>query len=156
MAQRLNVMYNRKPCYDIVFAQDFAGLKEELDEMGLAERRICIVTDSNVDALYGEEVLGIVSECCKKAVKFVFPAGEENKTLYTVRDIFKFLIEEKFDRKDMLIALGGGVVGDITGFAAAAYLRGISFIQVPTTLLAQCDSSIGGKTGVTSTATRIW
>ena len=76
---------------------------------------------------------------------FVFPAGEVNKTLNTVRDLYEHLILEKFDRKDMLVALGGGVVGDLTGFAAATYLRGIGFIQIPTTLLSQVDSSIGGK-----------
>ena len=79
---------------------------------------------------------------------YEFPAGEKSKTLDTVKSIYTFLIEEKFDRKDLLIALGGGVVGDITGYAAATYLRGIDFVQIPTTLLAQSDSSIGGKTGV--------
>ena len=77
-----------------------------------------------------------------------FAAGEENKNLNTVQDLYEFLIENHFDRKDMLAALGGGVVGDLTGFTAATYLRGISFIQIPTSLLAQVDSSIGGKTGV--------
>ena len=77
-----------------------------------------------------------------------FPAGEANKTLDTVKQIYRTLIEESFDRKDLLIALGGGVVGDITGYAAATYLRGIDFIQIPTTLIAQSDSSIGVLTGV--------
>ncbi len=148
MAQRLNVSYNRKPCYYIVFSTGWNELKEELQELGLTERKICVCTDSNVDALYGEAVLKLVSDCCKKAVKFVFPAGEEHKNLDTVKDAYRFLIEEHFDRKDVLIALGGGVTGDLTGYVAATYLRGIDFIQVPTTLLAQADSSIGGKTGV--------
>jgi 3-dehydroquinate synthase len=78
----------------------------------------------------------------------VFENGEENKNLDTVKKLYQFLIEEKFDRKDMLLALGGGVTGDLTGFAAATFLRGIDYIQIPTTLLAQADSSIGGKTGV--------
>ncbi len=148
MAQRLPVLYEKKPCYDIVFSQSFEGLWEELEELGAAGKRLCIVTDSNVDKLYGEEILSCISEKCRKAVKYVFPAGEENKTLDTVRKVYQFLIEEGFDRKDMLLALGGGVVGDLTGFTAATYLRGIDFIQIPTTLLAQADSSIGGKTGV--------
>ena len=75
-------------------------------------------------------------------------AGEENKTLDTVQGVYEHLIREQFDRKDYLIALGGGVVGDLCGFTAATYLRGIGFIQIPTTLLSQVDSSIGGKTGV--------
>lgn len=74
----------------------------------------------------------------------------------TVKDIYRFLIEEKFDRKDLLLALGGGVTGDITGYTAATYLRGIDFIQIPTTLLAQADSSIGGKTGVDFEGYKIW
>lgn len=148
MAQRLPVLYNKKPCYDIVFSKSFEELKEELADLEVSEKRLCIVTDSNVDPLYGEQLRGLLEQQCKKAVKFVFPAGEESKTLDTVKDLYKFLIEEGFDRKDMLIALGGGVVGDLTGFGAATYLRGIDFIQIPTTLLAQADSSIGGKTGV--------
>ena len=128
--------------------QSFQGLWSELEALGAGERKLCIVTDSTVDSLYGEEVLKLLSEHCVKAVKYVFPAGEASKTLDTVRGVYTYLIEEKFDRKDMLVALGGGVVGDLTGFAAATYLRGIDFVQIPTTLLSQADSSIGGKTGV--------
>jgi 3-dehydroquinate synthase len=148
MAQRLPVLYQKKPCYDIVFEKSFDGLWEEMEELGAAQKRLCIVTDSNVDKLYGGEVLKLFSDKCRKAVKFVIPAGEANKNLDTVKNVYRFLIEEKFDRKDMLVALGGGVVGDLTGFTAATYLRGIDFVQIPTTLLAQADSSIGGKTGV--------
>lgn len=131
-----------------MFSQSFGELWQELAALGCETKRLCIVTDSRVDEHYGEEVLGLLQGNCARAVKYVFPNGEENKNLDTVRDIYKFLIKEGFDRKDMLIALGGGVVGDTTGFTAATYLRGIDFIQVPTTLLAQADSSIGGKTGV--------
>lgn len=148
MSQRINVLFNKKPCYDIVYEHSFDGLGEELTALGFAEHRIAIITDSHVDSLYGEEVLQIVQNLCVKAVKYVFPEGEENKTLDTVRDVYRFLIEEGFDRKDLLIALGGGVVGDLTGYTAATYLRGIDFVQIPTTLLSQVDSSIGGKTGV--------
>lgn len=148
MAQRLNVTYQKKPCYDIVFSKGWKDLEEELSEMDLKERKICIVTDSNVDPIYGKDVQELVAKCCKKAVKFVFPAGESQKNLDTVKDAYVFLIQNGFDRKDLLLALGGGVVGDLTGYVAATFLRGIDFIQVPTTLLAQADSSIGGKTGV--------
>ena len=148
MAQRLSVLYNKKPCYDIVFQQSFDGLWEELAELGAADKRLCIVTDSTVDGLYAAQILKFLEGKCRKAVKYVFPAGEEHKNLDTVRDVYRFLIEEGFDRKDMLLALGGGVCGDLTGFVAATYLRGIDFVQIPTTLLAQVDSSIGGKTGV--------
>ncbi len=148
MAQRLPVLYNKKPCYDIVITRNFDELGDELTALETANKKLCIVTDSNVDRLYGEEVLKALEGKCVRAVKYVFPAGEEHKNLDTVKNIYTFLIEEGFERKDMLIALGGGVVGDTTGFVAATYLRGIDFIQIPTTLLAQCDSSIGGKTGV--------
>ncbi len=148
MSERLPILYNKKPCYDIVFTQSFDALWEELERLGCGSRRLCIVTDSKVNELYGEEVRSLLEGKCRKAVKYVFPNGEEHKTLDTVKEIYKYLIEEGFDRKDMLLALGGGVTGDITGYAAATYLRGIDYIQLPTTLLAQADSSIGGKTGV--------
>ncbi len=148
MAERLPITYHKETCYDIVLTQSFETLWEELAVLGCENRRLCIVTDSRVNELYGEEVLHILTGKCCKAVKYVFPNGEEHKTLDTVKEIYKYLIAEGFDRKDMLLALGGGVVGDTTGYAAATYLRGIDYIQIPTTLLAQADSSIGGKTGV--------
>ena len=148
MAERLSVLYHKKPCYDIVITKSFDTLWQELAALECESKRLCIVTDSKVDEIYGNSVLELLEGKCRKAVKYVFPAGEANKTLDTVREIYRFLIEEEFDRRDMLLALGGGVVGDITGYAAATYLRGIEFVQLPSTLLAQADSSIGGKTGV--------
>ncbi|MCM1038909.1 MAG: 3-dehydroquinate synthase [Ruminococcus sp.] len=148
MADRLTINYEKKPCYDIVFAHDFGGLLEELQELNIKERRAAVIADSNTASLYGEEVKALLTDNCKKVILHTIPAGEENKTLDTVKEIYKVLIEEKYDRKDLLIAVGGGVVGDITGYTAATYLRGVNFIQIPTTLLAQSDSSIGGKTGV--------
>ncbi len=145
---RLTINKDKKPCYDIVFEHDFHNLEEELKALGTPEKRICIVTDSNVEKLYGARITEISKKVSKKCVLYAFPAGEEYKNLSVVQDIYEFLIKEGFDRKDLLIALGGGVVGDLTGFCAATYLRGIDFIQIPTTLLAQVDSSIGGKTGV--------
>lgn len=146
--ERLTITYQKKPCYDIVFETSFKRLPEELKNIYPEMRSFCIITDSQVDALYGEEIKRLLSPVCKKLSAYVFPAGEEQKTLDTVSDIYRYLIAEKITRKDVLLALGGGVTGDITGFAAASYLRGIDFIQIPTTLLSQVDSSIGGKTGV--------
>ena len=111
--------------------------------------RVCVVTDTNVAPLYLQQVLDALREqlgC--RACSFTFPAGERSKTLDTVSQIYTLLAQEQFTRSDLLIALGGGVVGDVTGFAAATFLRGIPFVQIPTTLLAQVDSSVGGKTGV--------
>ena len=148
MANRMTINYDKKPCYDIVFARDFSLLADELSAFQISDRRVAVICDSNTEKLFGEAVTKELSGVCKKVILHVFPAGEANKTLDTVKEIYKRLIEEKFDRKDLLVALGGGVVGDITGYAAATYLRGIDFIQIPTTLIAQSDSSIGGKTGV--------
>lgn len=148
MAERLTISYEKKPCYDIVITSGFEGLPAELAPLGLENRRLAVIADSNTAKLYGEEVRSLLEGTCKKVILHSFPAGEENKTLDTVRAIYQKLIEEAFDRKDLLLALGGGVVGDITGFCAATYLRGVDFVQIPTTLLAQADSSIGGKTGV--------
>lgn len=146
--ERISILYEKKPCYDILFSQNFDDLLPELEAFGIREKKVCVITDSVVEKIYGEDLRKLLENVCRKAVLFSFPAGEENKNLNTVKDIYTFLIREEFDRKDLLIALGGGVTGDITGFAAATYLRGVDFIQIPTTLLAQADSSIGGKTGV--------
>lgn len=148
MAKRITVSLEGSPCYDIVFEKNFSGLSGEMERLGYTGRKLCIVTDSNVGPLYAEETADALKEAGLQAEVFTFPAGEEHKNLDTVRKLYTFLIERHFGRKDCLIALGGGVVGDLTGFTAATYLRGIDFVQIPTTLLAQVDSSIGGKTGV--------
>ena len=134
--------------YPIYFEQGFEGLSRALFEEGLSGRRICLVCDSNTFSFYAEEVKKELEKASEEVCVFSFPAGEENKNLHTVSKLYTFLIEREFDRKCVLAALGGGVTGDLTGFAAATYLRGIDFIQIPTTLLAQVDSSVGGKTGV--------
>ncbi len=149
MTERLTVHdVHKRAIYDIVIEDDFSRLKEELLALKTDEKKLCIVSDSNVAALYAKEVKEILDTCSRSTSLFVFPAGEEHKNLNTVRDLYEFLILNQFDRSDMLVALGGGVTGDLCGFAAATYLRGIPFIQIPTTLLSQVDSSIGGKTGV--------
>ncbi|MBN2539535.1 MAG: 3-dehydroquinate synthase [Deltaproteobacteria bacterium] len=125
-----------------------------LDRMGLViaksnlAHRYSVITDSNVSALYGEEILGVLKEVNVKADLIEFPAGEASKNMETVLAIVRELINRGIDRSSALIALGGGVTGDITGFIASIYMRSIPCIQVPTTLLAQVDSSIGGKTGI--------
>lgn len=146
--KRLTVHMDGEPIYDILMEESFQNLKRELEALGCGNKKLCIVTDSNVAPLYLEEIKEIASQCSRAVTSYVFPAGEEHKTLDTVRGIYEHLIQEQFDRKDYLVALGGGVVGDLCGFTAATYLRGVGFIQIPTTLLSQVDSSIGGKTGV--------
>ena len=134
--------------YDIIFSDNFKILKDELLKLNIEKKRICIVTDSNVAGLYANEVKSLVDMICRQCIVVQFNAGELSKRQETVNKIYDVLVRKKFDRKDILIALGGGVVGDITGFVAATYMRGIDYVQVPTTLLSQVDSSIGGKTGI--------
>lgn len=142
-------VYNKElPCYQIQFHEDFNALQSILETYDMKNKKVCIVSDSNVSIHYLQEVVELVSTTVLSAKQFVFPAGEVNKNLDTVYELYDYLIKESFDRKDILIALGGGVVGDLTGYVAATYLRGIEFIQVPTSLLSMVDSSIGGKTGV--------
>lgn len=148
MAKRMTVNVPGRVNYDIVIRDDFHTLAEELEVFEIAAKKLCIITDSNVGALYADTLVKELASHCREIHVFTFPAGEEHKNLNTVQDAYRFLIAHRFDRKDMLLALGGGVVGDLTGYTAATYLRGIDFIQIPTTLLAQVDSSIGGKTGV--------
>lgn len=118
----------------------------------LADRRIanyyCVVADDRVAELYGDQLMHSLAGAGIHAELIQFLRGEASKTLQTVADLASRLAKKGFGRKDGLIALGGGVTGDITGFLAASYMRGIPFVQIPTSLLAQVDSSVGGKTGV--------
>lgn len=148
MSNVLHVKQDGQFAYDIVITRSLDDLPDHFAPLSLAGHRVCIVSDSNVAPLHAEAVKKAFAPLCREVTLFVFTAGEAHKTLDVVRELYTFLIERHFDRKDCLVALGGGVVGDLTGFAAATYLRGISYIQMPTSLLAMVDSSIGGKTGV--------
>ena len=110
--------------------------------------KVCIVSDSNIWPLYGAAADASLHAAGLETCAFVFPAGEASKNGSTFLELLNYLAENRLTRSDLLIALGGGVVGDLTGFAAACYQRGIRFIQVPTTLLAAVDSSVGGKTAI--------
>lgn len=148
MSKQMRVYREGEFDYQIVWEEDFSHLAEEIKKLNLSCGKICIVSDDTVASLYGEQVKNALTCLNIEIDIFTFPAGEENKNLETVKSLYSYLIEHKYGRKDILIALGGGVTGDLTGYAAATYLRGIDFIQIPTTLLAQVDSSVGGKTGV--------
>lgn len=148
MSTKLTVKKAQDFNYDILIEQNFSVLSDAVKNLSYKGRKACIVTDSNVGPLYAKEVKAELEKICSAVTVFTFSAGEKNKNLETIQAVYQHLIEHKFDRKDFMVALGGGVTGDLTGFAAATYLRGIEFIQIPTTLLAQVDSSIGGKTGV--------
>lgn len=125
-----------------------------LPGLGQAVRQVCkgraaaIVSDSNVFPLYGQTAALSLEAAGFRVLSFVFPAGEESKNGGTYLRLLNFLAENQVTRSDCLVALGGGVVGDLTGFTAATYLRGVAYVQVPTTLLAAVDSSVGGKTAI--------
>lgn len=121
-------------------------MQSDLLDRHIKSKQVVIVTNTTVAALYLETVVQKLTAYQVETV--VLPDGEQYKTLDYVASIFTALLEKKFSRNATLIALGGGVIGDMGGFAAACYQRGIPFIQIPTTLLAQVDSSVGGKTGV--------
>ena len=111
-------------------------------------QRICIVSDTNVWPLYGNSTSVSLRNAGFHVVHFIFPAGEESKNLQTFGKLLNFLTDNQITRSDLIVALGGGICGDLAGFAAATYLRGIPYIQIPTTLLAAVDSSVGGKTAI--------
>lgn len=134
--------------YDIYFSGSFAALKEKTAGVIKGAQKAYIVTDSNVAPLYLDEVTAQLDPLFTEISTCVIEAGEQSKTLRSAETIIKDMIEKGFARDDLIIALGGGVIGDLSGFCAAVYMRGIDFIQIPTTLLSQIDSSIGGKVAV--------
>ncbi len=111
-------------------------------------KKVCLISDTNVYPIYKDKVIKSLEENGFEVIKYVFEAGEGSKTIQTVIEMVEFMAENALTRNDLVVALGGGVCGDMAGFAASIYLRGIEFAQIPTSLLAQVDSSVGGKTAV--------
>lgn len=131
------------------------GLLEQCGELIAKAHRPCtaaLITDDRVAPLYAQRVEASLQAAGFTTCRFVFPNGERAKNAATLLQVYDFLAEAHITRSDLIVALGGGVVGDLAGFAAATYLRGIAFVQLPTTLLAAVDSSVGGKTGIDLTA----
>jgi 3-dehydroquinate synthase len=133
--------------YPIHIGADLIG-RTELFAPHIAGAAVTIVTNTTVEPLYGEKLRAALAPLGKQVSTVVLPDGEAHKNWETLNGVFDALLAAHADRKTTLIALGGGVIGDMTGFAAACYMRGVPFIQVPTTLLSQVDSSVGGKTGI--------
>lgn len=134
--------------YDVVIGENILSNAGELIKEVLSSNKIAVVTDDIVDKLYADTLIKSLLSAGFNTVKFVFKAGEGSKNLVTYGQIIEFLAQNELTRSDAVVALGGGVVGDMAGFAAATYLRGIKYLQIPTTLLSQIDSSVGGKTAV--------
>lgn len=141
------VSLNERSYKILILAGLLKRLGARLDELGV-RGKAGIVTDRHVAQHYLPDLVGTLKRCGIDAVPIVLPPGEQFKTLDTVGHILDVLARNRLERSSYLFALGGGVVGDLAGFAAAIYQRGIPFIQIPTTLIAQADSSVGGKTGV--------
>ena len=127
-----------------ILAKSGAYIKKAVTDLGTA----VIVSDDNVEALYGETVKISLEEQGFKVYQFTFPHGEESKNISTLNELWQFLAEKEITKSDIIVALGGGVTGDLSGLAAATYLRGIRFVQIPTSLLAMVDASVGGKTAI--------
>jgi len=134
--------------YNISITRDFNGLAEAFAQANLLGRKMAVICDGGVAPLYLAQIRGIVSQLAVSYNELVLCQGEPAKSFSTLTDIYGFLVNNGFQRDSLVVALGGGVVSDVAGFAAATYMRGIPYVIIPTTLLAQCDSSIGGKTGI--------
>lgn len=135
-------------CYDIHIGRGLLARIGEFLRPLLGDCRLAVLTDSNVDALYGNAIMDYLSNASYSACKYVIPAGEASKCAENMLAFLNFLASEQLTRKDAVIAFGGGVVGDLGGLSASLYLRGVKYVQVPTTLLAAVDSSVGGKTAI--------
>lgn len=142
------VRVNASTSYDILIGDGLLDRAGELCASHIGVCRVCVVTDDTVHALYFERLRKSLCDAGYEVYPFVIPHGESSKTMESLMSLLEFCAENRLTRRDALIALGGGVVGDLSGFAAAVYLRGVRFVQIPTTLLAAVDSSVGGKTAV--------
>jgi len=145
---KVNLEKSHKDSYEILIGQDIMDRVGSIIKIRNHADRYVIVTDSNVNPLYGEMMREKLAEAALPVDLIEIPAGESSKSLNIVLDVVRQLVRLKAGRKSLLIALGGGVVGDVAGFIASIYMRSIPYVQIPTTLLAQVDSSVGGKTGV--------
>ncbi len=142
------IQINASSSYNIYVGEGILSQSGKIISNTKVYKKAVIVTDDIVEKLYGDTVLKSLEKSGIIATIFAFKNGEESKSHKTLIALYEFLSQNAVSRTDLLIALGGGVVGDLTGFASATYLRGLDFVQIPTTLLAQTDSSIGGKTAV--------
>lgn len=134
--------------YDIIIGKNILENVGAYVSTYLPPCRLCVITDSTVNSIYSQVVMTSLMEHGYQTSKIVFPAGEHSKNLSTYSNILEAMADEGLTRSDAIAALGGGVVGDLAGFAAATYMRGIPYIQIPTTYMSAIDASVGGKTGI--------
>ncbi|MBO5223441.1 MAG: 3-dehydroquinate synthase [Clostridia bacterium] len=141
------ISVNASKTYDVIIGKGLLDSLALLLSNANISGRLAIITDRNVDRMYGNKVLSVLS-ANYNCIKYVTDGGEESKSGAEFLNILEFLAQNELTRSDVIVALGGGVVGDLAGFVASCYLRGIKFVQIPTTLLAMVDSSVGGKTAI--------
>lgn len=144
--KKLKVKINKG--YDILIEQGILNHCGNYIRPISKARKICLVSDTNVYPIYKDKIIKSLQENGFEVIPYIFEAGEASKTIATVMEMVECMAQNGLTREDLVVALGGGVCGDMAGFAAAIYLRGIEFVQIPTSLLAQVDSSVGGKTAV--------
>jgi 3-dehydroquinate synthase len=151
MASRIPVLLSRQP-YDVIVGSGILPRAGEFVRQVTAAKKCALITDTNVGLLYGETVRESLEKADLAVTLLTIPAGEESKCLAEVSRLSEVMIADGLDRSACVVALGGGVVGDLAGFVASVYYRGIPHVQIPTSVVAQVDSSIGGKTGVNAAA----
>jgi len=147
--RRINIKVSTE--YDVLIGSGLLGKAGKYIAEVIKPCKVCIVSDDTVYGLYGKVLLDSLENSGYEVCVFTFPKGEESKNMQVAGEILEFMAEKKLTRTDIIVAMGGGVTGDLAGFVASCYLRGIAFVQIPTTLLAAVDSSVGGKTGVNLT-----
>lgn len=148
MGQVRKVVVNASTEYAILIGRGILGRLGEEVKQRIQPCKAAVITDTTVEKLYAAQAEASLRQAGFQTCRFVYPAGEASKQIGTLSEMLEFLAEEEITRQDIIIALGGGVCGDMAGFAAAVYQRGIRFVQVPTTFLAAVDSSVGGKTAI--------
>ncbi len=148
MNEVLNISYKNNGSYPVIINEDYTELASVVKERFPDLKRIFIISDSNVAKLYLDEVKAVLSGCAENISEHVFAAGEDSKNLDTVNACYDKMLSFDMNRRDLVVALGGGVTGDMAAFVASSYMRGCAFVNLPTSLLAMADSSVGGKCGV--------
>ncbi len=145
--KKINVKLKENPYSIIIGGGSVFGLKKEFEKLKIKKSTLIII-DENVDKYYGKEIRRIFSEIGNRSNYYILKSGEKSKSFTELNKIYSYLLENNYGRDSLIVAVGGGVTGDLGGYAASTFMRGVDYIQIPTTLLAAVDSSVGGKTGI--------
>lgn len=151
--KKINVKLKENPYTIIIGSGAVFGLKKEFEKLKIKKNTLVII-DENVDKHYGKELRRIFAETGNRTNFYLLKSGEKSKSYTELNKIYEYLLENKYGRDSLIVAVGGGVTGDLAGYAASTFMRGIDYIQIPTTLLSAVDSSVGGKTGINFLGTK--